>query len=103
MKRYYKKLVLLWNLLTQLPKLQQVSRPSSSWEDIFDRAYVFAAGFLNPLQVKSEIIPFLAKLEKRRPRCIIEIGTAQGGNFFLLARAAAPDAHLISVDLPGGL
>jgi predicted O-methyltransferase YrrM len=34
------------------------------------------------------------------PRRVVEIGTASGGSLFLLARVAAPDAVLVSVDLP---
>jgi predicted O-methyltransferase YrrM len=103
MNHYKRKLVLLSRLVVELPKLRQISRATNTWEEIFDVAHSFAGGFLNPLQVKSEIIPFLSEVERRKPRRILEIGTAQGGNFFLLARAAAPDAHLISLDLPGGL
>ncbi len=89
-------------LLFRLPKLRRMNRERHSWAEIFKQAQQFANGFLNPLQVKSEAIRFLEAAEKLKPRYILEIGTAQGGNFFLLARSAVRDATLISLDLPGG-
>jgi predicted O-methyltransferase YrrM len=93
---------LLAELLFHLPKLRKVDRKRYSWDEIFERAERFANGFLNPLQIKSEATRFLETAEKLKPRYILEIGTAQGGNFFLLARSATRDATLISLDLPGG-
>lgn len=59
-------------------------------------------GIFAPLQVESEFIRLLEEIRSIRPRFVIEIGTAKGGTLFMLARAAASDAHLISVDLPYG-
>ncbi len=73
-----------------------------------DDALDFVYGFdlpearLRPWQIRSEIAQLLARLEHRRPATVLEIGTAQGGTLFLLTRVASDDAHLISVDLPGG-
>lgn len=94
---------LLEKLLFRLPKLRRLQRPGDPWELILERSTTFANGFLNPLQIPSEVIQFLSEIEKLQPQTILEIGTATGGMFFLLARAAAPSAHLISLDLPGGL
>jgi predicted O-methyltransferase YrrM len=41
-------------------------------------------------------------LAKRKPRYILEIGTARGGTLFLFARVASSDALIMSIDLPGG-
>jgi len=41
-------------------------------------------------------------LEKRRPKTVLEIGTANGGTLYLWTKVASPDAILISIDLPGG-
>src|SRR5437016_4539848 len=52
------------------------------------------------MQVPSEISSLLSLLAERPPRTILEIGTAKGGTLWLLARTAAPDALIVSVDLP---
>jgi cephalosporin hydroxylase len=68
-------------------------------EEVVD--YAFKGGFsiIRPFQVRSEIIGLLKELDQRRPRCIIEIGTARGGTLFLLTRVAADDCLMISIDL----
>jgi cephalosporin hydroxylase len=55
---------------------------------------------ITPLQIRSEIQALCDIVSQRRPRTVLEIGTLHGGAFFLFSRVAAPDAFLISVDLP---
>jgi predicted O-methyltransferase YrrM len=57
---------------------------------------------ITPIQNVREITTLLRILKQANPHCILEIGTARGGTLFLFARIAAPDAHLVSIDLPGG-
>lgn len=57
---------------------------------------------IRPMQVREEIATLLGLLEELEPRRTLEVGTARGGTLFLTARVAAPDARLISIDLPGG-
>jgi predicted O-methyltransferase YrrM len=54
---------------------------------------------LRPVQVRSEIVEFLAHVRASEPRCVLEIGRGNGGTLYLLARAAAPDAVLLSLDV----
>jgi predicted O-methyltransferase YrrM len=77
-------------------------RTKYSWPELIDFVFGFGDGFLRPLQVRSELLQVLEEIEKLKPRFVLEIGTAMGGTFFLLARAAANDALLVSLDLPGG-
>ena len=60
------------------------------------------AALITPAQIRFEIDGLLRRLQPVAPRRILEIGTANGGSLFLWAQIAAPDAHLISLDLPGG-
>ncbi len=57
---------------------------------------------IRPGQVKEEITELLKILANRRPKAILEIGTASGGTLFLFARTSSPDGVIISIDLPSG-
>lgn len=59
------------------------------------------SGLVGALQHREEILPFIEGLGAA-PAAVAEIGRAQGGTLALLCRAAAPDALIISLDLPGG-
>lgn len=74
----------------------------ASLSEAVDWIFSDGARFIRPTQQKDEIAELLAILEPQRPRTIVEIGTASGGTLFLLSRVAAPDAVLVSIDLPGG-
>lgn len=53
-------------------------------------------------QKRSEILGLLTRIRDEHARVVVEIGTARGGTFYLLCRAASPDATVVSIDLPGG-
>ena len=53
-------------------------------------------------QIRSEIEALLELLRSEQPKTVLEIGTAEGGTFFLFTRVASPDALLLTLDLPGG-
>lgn len=55
-----------------------------------------------PWQVRSEIQKLMEIVAERRPRTVLEIGTARGGTLFLWTRVIHPEASIISVDLPTG-
>lgn len=57
---------------------------------------------LTAYQHPKEIFSLYQRLIELRPRRVIEIGTARGGTLYLWAQAAAADARIVSVDLPGG-
>lgn len=61
-----------------------------------------ADGFLRPIQNVQEITRLYRFVEERRPRALLEIGTAKGGSLFLFCQAAADDATIVSIDLPLG-
>lgn len=89
-------------------RLRRESRQCESLEDYVDLAFSFNDRFpfrklnIKPLQVKEEILGLLNILKERSPKVVLEIGTAKGGTLFLLSRVAAPNAKIISVDLPDG-
>lgn len=73
-----------------------------SIEKLIDKTFNSWGGILNPLQVRSEIIEFLKILKVKKPKVILEIGTAKGGTLFLFSKVASNDATIISLDLPKG-
>ncbi len=71
-------------------------------KELMDVAFSKEFELVEPWQEKDEIVEVLRIIEKNPPKNVMEIGTANGGTLFLLTRMAAPDAHILSVDLPGG-
>lgn len=71
-------------------------------ESLLEFASKSNEGIIIPAQIYSEIFSLLKLLEERRPKYILEIGTAKGGTLFLFSRVISADAIIISVDLPGG-
>ena len=57
---------------------------------------------IKPGQIENEIYVLLQVLSNKQPKVVLEIGTGRGGTLFLLTRVAAPNAIIISIDLPGG-
>jgi predicted O-methyltransferase YrrM len=79
------------------------SKPTfESPDSLLDFAKTSFHGFLRPIQVRSEIRSLVGLVREIKPRSVLEIGTAKGGTLFLWTRLASDDAHLISIDLPGG-
>jgi predicted O-methyltransferase YrrM len=70
------------------------SSPSAWW---LARRSVVERG---AIQHVDELTSFTRMVRAMRPRAVLEIGTAQGGVFWLLCRLGAPNATLISLDLP---
>lgn len=71
-------------------------------ERIFDFA---KKNFNKPIpfwQIKEEFIILMEILQKRKPKYILEIGTAGGGSLFMLSQVIENDGTLISIDLPNG-
>jgi len=70
-------------------------------DDALELAYSEPYNLLiTPNQIRNEVQALCEIVRGRRPRILLEIGTERGGSFFLFSRTAAPDALLISVDLP---
>jgi predicted O-methyltransferase YrrM len=63
------------------------------------RPYGIAMG---PLQSRWEFGKLLEEVQSACPKTMLEIGTAKGGSLLAFAQLCTPDAHIVSVDLPGG-
>jgi cephalosporin hydroxylase len=64
-----------------------------------DLESVYPLTCLAALQIQSEIIEFCKILIERKPKIILEIGTANGGTLFLLSRIAGENSIIFSIDL----
>ena len=71
--------------------------------ELLDFVYGRCHKLLKPLQVREEISALLDRVSRETVHSYIEIGTSNGGTLFLLSQLFAPDALLISIDLPGAL
>ena len=58
--------------------------------------------FFRPSQIEEEISLLVEILWDRKPKTILEIGTAGGGTLFLFCKIADSTAKIISIDLPWG-
>jgi predicted O-methyltransferase YrrM len=89
-------------------KLKWTANRCKSIEDYVDLAFNPSSTFpflrvdIKPEQVREEITELLKILARRKPKLVLEIGTAGGGTLLLFTRVSSSDAVIISVDLPGG-
>lgn len=65
---------------------------------------LFSPGARNirPWQHEDELLGLARLIAERKPRTVVEIGTAAGGTLFLATCLAADDATIVSIDLPAG-
>lgn len=60
------------------------------------------AELIQPWQFIQEISELVKIIENKKPKIVLEIGTANGGTLFLHSRLADGNATIISIDLPQG-
>lgn len=67
-------------------------------------AFLFSqqAELITPWQFREELSQLLKLFSEKKPKYILEIGTANGGTLFAHCRLAPNDAVIISIDLPSG-
>ena len=57
---------------------------------------------IRPIQKIKEMKSFIKILAEKKPKALLEIGTARGGTLFLLCKISHPNATILSIDLPEG-
>ena len=72
-------------------------------EFVFTVCKINGKGYLEPMQVKSEISSLVELVKQQKPKILLEIGSARGGTLFLFSQVAPENALLISLDMPGGV
>src|SRR2546426_9026578 len=95
-----------WNRVHHLPyllfRLQDRIRQLRNHGTISDWLDFAYGSPFPPGQIRAEISAFITLVARRKPQTVLEIGAGEGGTLMLLAMAAAPEATIISVDLPRG-
>jgi cephalosporin hydroxylase len=64
--------------------------------------HVFSWKSVSPWQAPNELLELAKIVQARRPKRMLEIGSAKGGTLFVWCQMADPEATVVSVDLPGG-
>jgi predicted O-methyltransferase YrrM len=78
--------------------------PEPKPEAVLNFTWDAGSGLIRPAQIKSELLELLNWIAERpQPRTVLEIGTCGGGTLYCWCALAAPDARIISLDLPGGI
>lgn len=84
-----------WNLVRVHPAVWQ----RAFWQNL---ELAREAQRRGAMQKVRELAPLIALVRRRRPRVVVEIGTARGGTFYAWCQVADPRATIVSIDLPGG-
>ena len=61
------------------------------------------AKYIKPMQYPEELVELAKIIYEKKPKTILEIGTARGGTLFLASQLADDNALVISIDLPDGM
>lgn len=64
--------------------------------------FIMGNHFFPSCQLPSELTALGEILAALRPKCALEMGTAQGGTLLFLTKLASPNATILSIDLPSG-
>lgn len=83
-------------------KIKSFSHETWNAEKTIDFLFSKDAALIQPWQFKEEMLGLAKEIEALRSKVVVEIGTANGGTLFMACRLAAPDALIVSIDLPGG-
>ncbi len=85
------------NWTRALSELGWLAERSVDIDCLVQRALQQIIAIQNPYELRE----YLKLVRQKRPRVVVEIGTARGGMLYCLCQLAAPDALIISIDLPG--
>jgi predicted O-methyltransferase YrrM len=90
----------LWFLILPDASVKLNKTNFDSLDDLVDFCFHGIRELIKPQQSRVEIMELLKNLNRRKPKVLIEIGTAAGGTLFLFCRVAAENATIISIDFP---
>jgi predicted O-methyltransferase YrrM len=89
------------SLVTRYERLLENAKTIEEKYDAIMR-FQFLSVDIRPIQVRSEILSLLEKIQSINPEIIVEIGTNKGGTLALYANIAPSTAEITSIDLHQG-
>jgi predicted O-methyltransferase YrrM len=99
-----KKIFLYFSQMAKASRFFLLKKPhNGSPESVVDFSFNAAGGLIYPGQVRSEFVQIAGIIQKRKPKVLVEIGTANGGTLSAWCAMADEQAIIISIDLPGGI
>ncbi len=101
LKYFYLKLRLPFLAISTIFQLKAL-KPNQDIDCLLNFAFEVGDGVINPLQIRSEITGLLELVKDKKPKIVMEIGTASGGTLFLLTQMSDDNAQIMSLDLPRG-
>lgn len=79
------------------------------WQDVYEQVVgdefnTYARGAISrgAVQKVSELSSLLREISRRRPKVVVEIGSARGGTFWALSQVTHDHGHMVTIDIPGG-
>lgn len=81
--------------------LKELIRRGWCNDDPVDIDYLVSRHFFVAIQNHHELNEFLKLVQIKRPRVVLEIGTARGGVLYCFSQLARSDSLIVSIDLPG--
>lgn len=96
------------NILYQLSvrDIQKRMREENELDDIFETALQYEPGYaeyqVSTSQLQDEIKSLAELVREHKPENVLEIGTLDGGTFYIWCRYLETATQLTSLDLPGG-
>ena len=102
MKKLISKYLIRQGFKRTVKAIRLLNEKELNAKETIDFLFSKEAELITPWQFVEEISQLAVAMEERKPKMVMEIGTANGGTLFMASRLATADATIISVDLPGG-
>ena len=103
-KQLFSKILLYFRQIARAIRFFTLRLPQGAPpEEVIAFSFGRAENLIGPSQFRSEIIQLATLVHQRKPRVVVEIGTANGGTLFIWCALADPQATIVSIDLPGGI
>ncbi len=103
-KPLFQKIILYFQQIGQAIRFFSLRLPhGKSSKEVVNFTLNTAGSLIAPSQFQSELEQLAELVKQRKPKVVVEIGTAKGGTLAVWCALADSAATLVSIDLPGGM